>query len=75
MIPQSNMSTSLLDVGNKFARTEQDLKPSYHFNAENIVTLLVGPDTQSIIVHTCYLTRTSEFSVSALKKVWIEGQT
>jgi hypothetical protein len=75
LIPQSTATTPLPDAENKFAHKEQDLKPSYHFNAENTVTLLVGPEKQSMIVHTGYLTRTSEFFASALKKVWIEGQT
>lgn len=51
------------------------MKPSYRFNAQNAATLPVGTERQSVIVHTSYLTRTSEFSASALKQVWIEGQT
>lgn len=73
--PHSTAPTPLPDAENKFAHREEVLKPSYHFNAENTVTLLVGPEKQSMIVHTGYLTITSEFFASALKKVWIEGQT
>lgn len=69
------MPTSLPDAGNKVVHREHDLKPSYHFNAENVVTLLVGREKESMIAHTSYLTRTSEFFASALKKEWIEGQT
>jgi hypothetical protein len=72
---QSTLPTPLFDVENKFTHTEQDMKPSYQFNVENAVTLLVDPKKQSMIVHTSYLTRNSEFFVSALKEVWIEGQT
>ncbi|GAB7334032.1 hypothetical protein MBLNU13_g06125t2 [Cladosporium sp. NU13] len=75
LIPQSTMPTPLLDAENKFAHREQDLKPSYHFNAENTITLLVGAEKQRMVVHSGYLTRTSEFFASALKKEWIEGQT
>ena len=63
------MSGSSFDLGN------QDLKPSYRFNAENIVTLLVGPEKHSMVVHSGYIARTSEFFASALKKEWAEGQT
>lgn len=69
------MSALLFDVGDQFAPKEQGLKPCYKFNAENAVTLLVGPDRHSMIVHASYLSRTSEFFASALKKEWIEGQT
>ena len=69
------MSAPLFDVEEQFAPKEQDLKPSYRFNAENAVTLLVGPDKHSMIVHASYLARTSEFFASALKKEWTEGQT
>ena len=75
IVPPSTMPTSLPDAGNKFVHREHDLKPSYLFNAENVVTLLVGPEKESMIVHTSYLTRTSKFFASALKKEWIEGQT
>lgn len=51
------------------------MKPSYRCNVDNAATLLVGPEKQSMIVNTDYLTRTSEFFASALKRVWIEGQT
>lgn len=54
---------------------ELDMRPSYRFNAENTVTLLVGPDQQKMVAQTSYLTRTSEFFATALKQVWAEGQT
>ena len=74
IVPPSTMPTSLPDARNQLAHREHDLKPSYLFNAENAVTLIVGPEKESMIVHTGYLTRTSVFFASALKKVWIEGQ-
>ena len=68
-------STPLFDVGDHSAPKERHLKPSYKFDAKNVVTLLVGPEKHSMIVHSNYLARTSEFFASALKKEWAEGQT
>lgn len=54
---------------------EQDLKPSYQFNADNLVTLLVGPEQQKMVVHKSFITQTSEFFESALKHGLSEGET
>jgi hypothetical protein len=54
---------------------EPDMKPSNNFNAENAITLLVGPEQQKLVVHVGYITRTSAFFAAALKKEWAEGQT
>jgi hypothetical protein len=54
---------------------EQEMKPSTNFNAENAITLIVGPEQQKLIVHASYITRTSAFFATALKKEWAEGQT
>jgi hypothetical protein len=54
---------------------EQHMEPSNNFNAENAITLLVGPEKQKLIVHASYITRTSAFFATALKKEWTEGQT
>jgi hypothetical protein len=43
----------------------------FDFNNEDLVTLLVGPEQKTIVVHGTY----SEFFKAALKKEWIEGQT
>lgn len=69
------MSALLFDIGDQFVFKEPNLTPSYKFNAENVVTLLVGPQKHNMIVHSGYLARTSEFFASALKKEWAEGQT
>jgi hypothetical protein len=45
------------------------------FSADAVVTLLVGEDEQTMIVHSSQLTRDSEFFTAAMKKEWVEGQT
>lgn len=44
-------------------------------NHEDLVTLLVGPEQQKMIVDGTSLARDSGFFKAALKKEWIEGQT
>jgi len=73
--PQRTLPTLLPNAEHRFVNGDPDLKPSYRFNEENAVTLLVGPEKKSMVVHVSYLTRTSEFFTAALKAVWIEGQT
>jgi hypothetical protein len=68
IIPQTTLPTTLFDAKNKSTYAELGMKPSYQFNAENAVTLLVGPEKQSMIVHFSYLSRTSEFFASAFKE-------
>jgi len=41
----------------------------------DLVTLLIGPDEQELVVCGQLLTKTSEFFEAALKKEWKEGQT
>lgn len=73
--PQLKLSTPAPRANCQAVLEEPDLKPSYKFNAENVVTLLIGPDEQKMVVHTSYLARTSDFFATALKQVWLEGQT
>ena len=63
------MPTLLPNAEHRFVNGDPDLKPSYRFNEENAVTLLVGPEKKSMVVHVSYLTRTSEFFTAALKAV------
>lgn len=51
------------------------MKPSNNFDADNTITLLLGPEQRKVIVHASFLTRTSAFFATALKKEWAEGQT
>jgi hypothetical protein len=53
--PAPDTSAPLFDVGDQFAPKKQDLKPSGNFNAESAVTLLVGPEKHSMVVHSSYL--------------------
>jgi hypothetical protein len=45
------------------------------FQADNTITLLVGPDEQAMVVHGDCLSRDSEFFRAALEKEWREGQS
>lgn len=42
---------------------------------DSLVTLLVGPEGQRMVVHESYLSLDSAFFKAALSKQWIEGQT
>jgi hypothetical protein len=75
LLSQPTMSTTPLDAERQPIQGEQDMKPSNNFNAENAITLLVGPKKQKMIVHASYITRISAFFAAALKKEWDEGQT
>lgn len=48
---------------------------SGRYTQDNLVTLLVGPTREKLVVHGHCLTRSSEFFQAALKKEWKEGQT
>jgi hypothetical protein len=45
------------------------------FHPDSLITLLVGPEEQKMVVHEIYLSRDSSFFKAALKKQWTEGQT
>jgi hypothetical protein len=45
------------------------------FHPDSLVTLLVGPEEEKMVVYETYLTRDSAFFKAALKKQWTEGQT
>ena len=49
--------------------------PALSLRKGDLVTLLVGPKAEELIVHESCITRNSEFFKAALKKEWIEGQT
>jgi hypothetical protein len=70
-----NTPTRSSNVEHHPTQEEPDMKASNNFNAENAITLLVGPEQQKLIVHASYITRTSAFFATALKKEWAEGQT
>lgn len=48
--------------------------PALNFSADNVVTLLVGPDEEKLLVHEHRLSHSAFFG-AALKKEWLEGQT
>jgi hypothetical protein len=45
------------------------------FDKADSVTLVVGPQKHELLAHARFITPTSEFFKSALKKEWLEGQT
>jgi len=49
--------------------------PTFAFRSCGIVTLVVGETQTPMSVHERFITRTSEFFATALKKAWGEGQT
>jgi len=49
--------------------------PVFSLRDDDIVTLLVGPDEQKLVVHESCITRNSDFFKAAMKKEWTEGQT
>jgi hypothetical protein len=49
--------------------------PTFAFRSSDTVTLLVGQSATKMTVHESYITCTSEFFATALKKAWVEGQT
>ncbi|KAM0690018.1 hypothetical protein Q7P36_008785 [Cladosporium allicinum] len=49
--------------------------PASMFHPDSLVTLLVGPEEEKMVVYETYLTRDSAFFEAALKKHWTEGQT
>jgi hypothetical protein len=49
--------------------------PTSLFHPDSLVTLLVGPEEERMVVHESYLSRDSAFFKAALKKQWTEGQT
>jgi hypothetical protein len=44
------------------------------FHPDSLVTLLVGPEEEKMVVHESYLSQDSAFFKAALKKQWTEGQ-
>jgi hypothetical protein len=44
------------------------------FAQHSTVTLLVGSDEEPLVAHESYLTKSSEFFKTAMKKEWAEGQ-
>lgn len=46
-----------------------------HFSADDMVTLVVGPEKQTMIAHAPRLTRDSEYFEAAMKNQWVEGRT
>lgn len=46
-----------------------------HFSADDMVTLIVGPEKQTMIAHAPQLTRDSQYFEAAMKNQWVEGQT
>lgn len=79
ILPESSTDAASLvptsKTGPVVTQEEQDLKPSYQFNADNLVPLLVGPDQQRMVVHKRFITQTSEFLVGRLQQELAEGQT
>jgi hypothetical protein len=45
------------------------------FHPHSLITLLVGPDEDKLVVYETYLSQDSAFFKAALKKQWTEGQT
>jgi hypothetical protein len=45
------------------------------FDQNDAVTLHVGPSEHTILAHTDFISRDSEFFKAALKKDWVEGKT
>jgi hypothetical protein len=45
------------------------------FHPDSLVTLLVGPEEEKMVVHETQLSRDSAFFKAALKKQWTEGRT
>lgn len=52
----------------------REIRPSYNFDVDKTVTLVVGLERRKMAVQTCYITRTSAFFATALKKKWAGGQ-
>jgi len=57
------------------AQTANALPQPRAFPPGNMITLLVGPEEQAMVVHGDCLSRYSEFFTAALKKEWREGQS
>ena len=57
------------------AQTADTLPQPRAFPPGNMITLLVGPEEQAMVVHGDCLSRYSEFFTAALKKEWREGQS
>lgn len=49
--------------------------PSTRYKADDLVTLIVGPEKEKFIVHGHRLAETSVFFQAALEKAWKEGQS
>lgn len=49
--------------------------PPATFHPDSLVTLLVGPEEDKMVVHRTFLSQDSAFFKAALKKQWAEGQT
>jgi hypothetical protein len=45
------------------------------FDRADVVILVVGPQKHELLAHARFITPTSEFFKTALKKEWLEGQT
>jgi hypothetical protein len=81
--PQQSRSTNTASHDDTTSSTGQTsshalyvgLHPTYNFGSDDLVTLDVGLEHHKIVVHKHYITRTSEFFATALKKAWIEGQS
>ena len=54
--------------------TPQAAPAAPHFDKEESVTLIVGPEKRELLVHANHIARNSEFFKTALKKEWREGQ-
>jgi hypothetical protein len=47
---------------------------TYHFDKEDTVTLIIGPEKRELLTHGNFIARKSEFFQVALKREWKEGQ-
>jgi hypothetical protein len=56
------------------SQTPDAFPPPRAFKPDNMITLLVGPEEQAMVVHGDCLSRDSEFFRTALKKEWGEGR-
>jgi hypothetical protein len=52
-----------------------DQPPASFFHSDNLVTLLVGPEEEEMVVHKTYLTQSSAFFKAVMKKEWPEGRS
>jgi hypothetical protein len=53
----------------------QSASATAHFDKEDAITLLVGPEKRELLAHADYIAFSSDFFKAALKKEWLEGQT